>query len=403
MALQVPLRLGPAEETLIAQLQDRSAAAEAERLSGAGLPTRRVESYHYTDLKMLLRTVPPLANAAEAASPPALAVAGAFQLMIANGKVQGHGTAPAGVVVGKAKGSALTERDDVLVRLNTAFAAESLTLTLEGSVDPVIQVDHRIEGEASHSADSVRIFVADGGSATILETFSGSDAAHVGNHATYIGLGKGATVTHITVDLSSRQATHFATAEYTVGEEAKLRTLVIHAGAALARTQLFPRYAGAGAHGDITGLNLVTDGQHADITMDAIHAVPHTSSQPLFKSIARGRGRAVVQGRLVVARDAQKTDSKLMSQGLMLSDEAEIFSKPELEIYADDVVCGHGSTCGKLDEDSLFYLMSRGIPQVEAETMLVRGFLAELLDPIEDEALHEALTGVTEGWLKGQG
>ena len=400
--MHVPVRLGAAEQTLIDQLGSVGASAAAERLAVSGLPTRKVESYHYTDLKMLLRTVPPLANAAEAASPPALAVAGAFQLMIANGKVQGHGTAPAGVVVGKAKGSALTERDDVLVRLNTALAAESLTLTLEGSVDPVIQVDHRIEGEASHSADSVRIFVADGGSATILETFSGSDAAHVGNHATYIGLGKGATVTHITVDLSSRQATHFATAEYTVGEEAKLRTLVIHAGSGLARTHLFPRMQGAGAHADVTGLNLVSDGQHSDITMETQHAVPHTSSQPLFKSITRGRSKAVVQGKLIVARDAQKTDAKFMHQGLMLSDDAEILSKPELEIYADDVVCGHGSTCGKLDEDSLFYLLSRGIPKGEAETMLVRGFIAELIDPIEDQALNQALQGIVDGWLLGK-
>jgi Fe-S cluster assembly protein SufD len=100
-----------------------------------------------------------------------------------------------------------------------------------------------------------------------------------------------------------------------------------------------------------------------------------------------------------VARDAQKTDGKMMMQGLMLSDEAEILSKPELEIYADDVVCGHGSTCGKLDEDSLFYLVSRGIPKAEAETMLVRGFLAELLDPIEDAALNEALQAVVDNWL----
>ena len=91
----------------------------------------------------------------------------------------------------------------------------------------------------------------------------------------------------------------------------------------------------------------------------------------------------------------------VMAQGLMLSDEAQILSKPELEIYADDVVCGHGSTCGRLDDDSLFYLVSRGIPKAEAETMLTRAFLAELLDPIEDPELNEALTGVIEGWLLG--
>jgi Fe-S cluster assembly protein SufD len=402
MRQTMPVRLGAAEDTLIAQLKSVGAHADAERIAVAGLPTRRVESYHYTDLKLLLKAVPPLAAAANQASAPALRVAGAYQLMIANGIIQAAATAPAGIIVGKAAGGVLSTRDDVLVHLNGAFAKESLTLTLESSVDPVIQIDRRTEGEAAHVADSLKIFVADGASATILETFSGSDAAHVGNHATYIALGKGATVTHITVDLSAKTAAHFATNEYHIGEGAQLRTLVINAGAGLSRTQLFPRYEGAGAHGDITGLNLVSDGQHADITMDASHAVPHTSSQPLFKSIARGRGKSVVQGRLVVARDAQKTDAKFMHQGLMLSDEAEILSKPELEIYADDVVCGHGSTCGKLDEDSMFYLLSRGIPKEEAETMLVRGFLEELVDPIEDEALAEALHGVIDGWLLGK-
>ena len=399
MRQTMPVRLNAAEETLIAQLKSVGAEADAERISVAGLPTRRVESYHYTDLKMLLKAVPPLAEAANEASAPVLRVAGAYQLMIANGVVQSGTTAPAGVIVGSAEGSALSTRDDVLVHLNTALVRNSLTLTLENSVDPVIQIDHRSEGEAAHVADSVKVFVADGASATILETFSGSDAAHVNNHATYMALGKDAVVTHITVDLSGRASSHFATNEYHLADGAKLRTLVIHAGSGLSRTQLFPRYEGAGAHGDITGLNLVSDGQHNDITMDATHAVPHTTSQPLFKSIARGRGKAVVQGRLVVARDAQKTDAKFMHQGLMLSDEAEILSKPELEIYADDVVCGHGSTCGKLDADSLFYLVSRGIPKAEAETMLVRGFLEELVDPIEDEALGEALRSVIDGWL----
>lgn len=400
--MNVPVRLGPAELKLIEQLNAVGARAEAERLGGAGLPTRRVESYHYTDLKMLLRNLPDLAEAPQAASAPALRVAGAYQVMIANGKVQDAGTAPAGVIVGKADGSALSQRDDVLVRLNSALARESLVLTLEGSVDPVIQIDRRTEGGAAHAASSARIFVADGGSATILETYSGSEEAHVSNHGTYLAVGKGARVTHITVNLASAKATHFATNEYLLADGAQLRTLIIHAGAALSRTQLFPNFAGPGAHADLTGLNLVNDGQHSDITMDANHAVPHTSSTPLFKAVARGRSKAVFQGRLVVARDAQKTDAKLMSQGLMLSDEAEILSKPELEIYADDVVCGHGSTCGAIDEESLFYLETRGIPRPEAETMLVRAFLAELIDPIEDEALHEALEAVIEDWLKAE-
>ena len=401
MRANFPVRLGPAEEALIAQLTSAGADQAADRVTMVGLPTRRVESYHYTDLKTLLRAIPPLAKAANEASAPALRIPGAYTLMIANGVIQNASTAPAGVIVGEAAGGVLTLRDDVLVHVNNALANKALSLTLESSVDPVIQIERRIEGEAAHVADALKIFVADGASTTIIETFSGSDAAHVGNHATYMALGKDAVVTHITVDLSARAATHFATNEYHLADGAKLRTLIIHLGSGLARTNVFPRMDGAGAHADITGLNLVSDGQHADITMETQHAVPHTSSQPLFKSISRGKSKAVVQGKLVVARDAQKTDAKFMHQGLMLSDEAEILSKPELEIYADDVVCGHGSTCGKLDEDSLFYLLSRGIPKAEAETMLVRGFIAELLDPIEDSELNEALQGIVDGWLLG--
>ncbi|WP_193335735.1 Fe-S cluster assembly protein SufD [Devosia beringensis] len=399
MAQSMPIRLGAAEATLIAQLTSVGATAEAERLSIAGLPTRRVESYHYTDLKSLLKAVPPLGVAANAASAPALRVAGAYQLMIANGVIQSSTTAPAGVIVGKAEGGALSTRDDVLVHLNGALAKESLSLTLESSVDPVIQIDRRIEGEAAHVADSLKIFVADNASAVILETFSGSDAAHVGNHATYLAVGKNAVVTHITVDLSARAVSHFATNEYQLADGAKLRTVTIHAGAALSRSQVFARFVGPGAHGDFTGLNLVADGQHNDITIDIRHGVAHTTSQEMYKQIARGRSKAVFQGKIVVERDAQKVDAKMMMQGLMLSDEAEILSKPELEIYADDVVCGHGSTCGELDADSMFYLMSRGITKAEAETMLVRGFIAEVLDPIEDAALNEALNGVVDGWL----
>ena len=215
--MQIPVRLGPAELKLVEQLNGVGATAEAERLAGAGLPTRRVESYHYTDLKLLLRSVPELAALATEASAPALRVAGAYQLMIANGAVQEAGTAPAGVIVGTVAGGVLTTRDDVIVRLNAALTTECLRLDLEGSVDPVIQIDRRTEGVAGHSASGAKIFVADGASAVILETYSGSDEAHLGNHATYLALGKGAKVTHITVNLASGKATHFATNEYDLG------------------------------------------------------------------------------------------------------------------------------------------------------------------------------------------
>lgn len=394
-----PVRLGPAEENLISQLEAAGAAAAAERLRTGGLPTRRVERYHYTDLKTLLRDVPAAATPATETGAPALRIPGAYRLLMVNGRVQDATTAPAGVVVRKVEGGVLTERDDEIVRLNTALTGESLSVDLDQSVDPVVHVDRRTEGGDAHVNGGAKFFVGDDGSATIVETVSGNDAAHMANHASYLALGRNAEVTHIVVDLSGGNARYFDNIEYEIGAGAKLRSLVIHAGSKLARTQIFARFAGEGAHADFTGLNLVEEGQHADITLEVQHEVPNTTSQETYKSVARGRSRAVFQGKIVVARDAQKTDAQMMAQGLMLSDEAEIFAKPELEIFADDVVCGHGATCGALDADNLFYLMSRGVPRAEAEAMLVRAFLQELLDPIEDVELNEALTGIGEAWL----
>ena len=400
MSISPLVRLGPAEEKLAAQLRQAGAADAAARLEGAGLPTRRVEAYHYTDLKALLRDVPDLGSESAEMSAPAFAVPGAYRIAIVNGAVQHAGSAPAGVIAGEADGSVLSERDDVLTRINTGLVKKSLRLDLDNEVDPVIHIDHRIEGGAAHVADAVKVFVGDGAKATIVESFSGSDAAHLGNHASYVALGKGAELTHILVDLSGSTARHFASVEYAMAEDAKLTSLVVNSGASLARTQIFCTIRGEGAHGDFRGLTLIEDGQHSDVTLQLTHEVPNTTSVETYKTVGRGRSRGVFQGKIVVAQAAQKTDAKMMSKGLMLSDETEIFSKPELEIFADDVVCGHGSTCGALDEESMFYLMSRGIPRAEAQAVLVRAFLEASFDDLADTELHEALSAVAEAWLQ---
>jgi Fe-S cluster assembly protein SufD len=347
----------------------------------------------------LLSAVPPLAKAAVSASAPAIDIPGAYRIVVANGEVQNAGTAPNGVIVSKVAGATLTTRDDVLVRLNAALVSESASIELAGEVDAVVHIDRRMEGDAAHVQSGAKIAFAAGSKATVIETVSGSDAAHMGNVGSYVSVGEGAEVTHILVDLSARQATHFASVEYRIAANAKFKSVVVNAGANLARTQVFAAFTGEGAHGDFYGLNLVDTDQHKDITLDVTHGVPHTTSAELYKQIARGRGKAVFQGKINVAQDAQKTDAKMMMQGLMLSDEAEILAKPELEIFADDVVCGHGSTCGDLDENWLFYLMSRGISRADAETMLIRAFLEEIVEAVEDEHVAEALGGIVEGWL----
>jgi Fe-S cluster assembly protein SufD len=132
-------------------------------------------------------------------------------------------------------------------------------------------------------------------------------------------------------------------------------------------------------------------------------AVPRCTSRELFQGVRDDRARGVFQGKVIVQPDAQKTDGKQMAQALMLSPDAEFDSKPELEIYADDVICGHGSTAAEIDHDLLFYCRSRGIPLEEARALLIEAFIGEALEKIEDEPLREALAAIAHDWLRGSG
>jgi Fe-S cluster assembly protein SufD len=137
-----------------------------------------------------------------------------------------------------------------------------------------------------------------------------------------------------------------------------------------------------------------------DNTMVIDHAVGHCTGRELFKSVLDDESRAVFQGKIIVRQDAQKTDGKMASHALLLSEEAEADHKPELEIFADDVVCGHGATAGALDEDLLFYLRARGIPKQEAEALMIQAFIGEAVEGVADEAVREALMQAVRDWLQ---
>ncbi|HEY0421512.1 MAG TPA: SufD family Fe-S cluster assembly protein, partial [Acetobacteraceae bacterium] len=152
----------------------------------------------------------------------------------------------------------------------------------------------------------------------------------------------------------------------------------------------------AAAH--LNAAQLLGGMQHADFTTVVRHAAPNTASRQTVKNVLTGRAHGVFQGKIEVDRVAQKTDGYQMNQALLLSPDAEINSKPQLEIYADDVKCSHGATVGELDPNQLFYLRSRGVPEAEARPMLVRAFLAEALDPIEHEAGRAVLEDAVSSW-----
>ena len=173
-------------------------------------------------------------------------------------------------------------------------------------------------------------------------------------------------------------------------------------GAGVVRNQLFVRFDGEGTIAGIRGANLLKGREHSDVTLVADHAVGGSTSRELFKSVLDGEARAIFQGKIVVRPEAQKTDAKMATHALLLSEMAEADNKPELEIFADDVQCGHGATAGALDEDLLFYLKARGLPPKQAEALLIQAFVGEAIDGIEHAGLRDALMDQVAAWLKAR-
>jgi Fe-S cluster assembly protein SufD len=174
-------------------------------------------------------------------------------------------------------------------------------------------------------------------------------------------------------------------------------------GGAVVRNQRLLRFEGEGADARIGGASLLNGRQHADAMVIADHRAGQCQSKELFKAVLDGEARNVFQGRITVHPHAQKTDARMMTRALLLSETAEAISKPELEIFADDVQCGHGATTGSLDGELKFYLMARGIPAKEAETLLVQAFIGEVIDGIAHAGLRAALTDAAANWLAGRG
>jgi Fe-S cluster assembly protein SufD len=241
-------------------------------------------------------------------------------------------------------------------------------------------------------------------SVRFVDTYYGPAAtAYQVNAATELDIGSGANVSWSRLQSEGSDAIHIGSLAARIGADATLAHLIVSAGAGLSRWQGFVAVAGRGAHIAFYGANMLAGREHGDLALVVNHAAGHSQSRELFKNVVDGEAEGAFQGRIVVEAGAQKTDARMMTQALLLSDRAEFASKPELEIFADDVQCGHGATAGRIDETMLFYLMARGIPRGEAERLLIEAFLADAIDAIGDEAIAAALKGPVSAWLARRG
>jgi Fe-S cluster assembly protein SufD len=236
--------------------------------------------------------------------------------------------------------------------------------------------------------------------ATVVESHISSEATvRLVAPVTEIVAGAEAQVDHYKLQREGRESFHFGLLQVALGRAANVSTQTFSLGAAIARHDVEGVLDGEGAEATMNGLYLVDDRQLADFHLRVDHAKPHTTSHELFKGVLNGRGRGVFNGRIFVHPQAQKTDAKQTSRNLLLSDEALVNANPQLEIFADDVKCSHGSTIGQLDELAVFYLRSRGIGLEAARSLLTYAFASDLVERVRVPALHRALQEFLLGWI----
>jgi Fe-S cluster assembly protein SufD len=227
---------------------------------------------------------------------------------------------------------------------------------------------------------------------TIVETYAGTrDTAYFTNPVTEVVVGANAWVEHLKIQRESERAFHVGTIEVKQAQDSRFRSFSFALGGALARTNIYSVMAGEGSDCTLNGLYLLHQDQHIDHQTRIEHAAPNCSSREVYKGILDGHSHAVFNGKVYVRAEAQKTDGKQTNKNLLLSDGAKVDTKPQLEIFADDVKCTHGATVGRLDEMSLFYLESRGISAPRARRLLTYGFAAEVLGEIDQEPIRHQL------------
>ena len=395
----------------------------------SGLPHRRIEAWHYTDLRSLLRDAPELAvkppshviqRAAEHGSP--LDQVPATRLVMVNGFYDANISTfglPAGVSV-KDMHSALgqseplvashlgkaTTTPDPLIALNTAFMNGGVIVTVAPHTKLDLPLELRFVTETVDSiamAPRVLVIVGEGADVTVLESHQGPDGvAYQTNAVVEIFGAAHSRIEHLRLSAGGNYAVDLSTLAINLQTEAVFRSLHCITTPGLARHQVFASLQGEGIAFDVDGVALLSGTQHVDTTLAIDHAAPGCTSRELFKTVLDAQATGVFQGRIMVKQIAQQTDGKMMSQAVLLSDDARMNNKPELEIFADDVVCGHGATCGALDDDLLFYLMARGLPRLEAEALMLAAFVGEAFEKIVHEGVRELFEGLAETWLKGR-
>lgn len=409
----------PASEvTAIQEMRERG----WEAFNRIGLPTARRgnepwkytnagpiarETFSYADLSFRGETGPTQAEVQSVAPwrpdwRTLVVVDGAFAPGLSTGTLAGAGIA-AGLADAVESDPELGERvlghlanpeEDGFAALNTAFVGDGIGISIPAGTDAgIINVVYLITGREQPRATHPRLVIsaAPNSRATVIETFVGPDTRYLTNTVMEASVGEGANVEHYRLLFEGREAYHVGVSRVLQQKDSAFSSVAIAQGAALGRNDFGVTLAGTGAECVLNGLYLTGGDQHIDNYINIDHVEPYGTSRLFYKGILDGRSRAVFGGNVTVRKDAQKTDAQQTDKNLLLSEEAEVDSKPSLLIYADDVKCGHGATAGHIDADTVFYMRSRGLDLLTASRILIHAFASEIIDTVALEPLREYL------------
>jgi Fe-S cluster assembly protein SufD len=402
-----------------------------EAYERAGLPHRRIEDWKYTDLRVLMREVLPLAAAPDQAALTRAAAAlklhaidGVRRLVLVDGifapKLSDLSDLEKGLGIRTLR-EVLEAGDPTLhaqlfspdnsnpmVALNSAMMTDGVVIEVaDGAVlTQSLHVVHIASGTApSAMFTRSQLTVGKSAGATLVESYIAVDGAKIyqAHDSLVVSIGDNARLDHVRLIEDSREAFNISSSVITLGAHARFNTFGMTSGSSVSRYEASIAFAGEGSQVETNGVNLLNGRQHADTTLFMDHAVPNCSSREIFRAVVDDRGHSVFQGRIIVQPKAQKTDAKMMTRALLLSDEAEADNKPELEIFADDVTCGHGATTGALDQSLLFYLRARGLSEKEAQALLIQAFVGEAIESIVNDGLRELAIAAAQRWLAARG
>jgi Fe-S cluster assembly protein SufD len=401
--------------------------AAFQRFEQQGLPHRRIEDWKYTDLRALMRDAKPLAGPPDAAARACIEHAGALlaglearRIVFVDGALVAELSDLAelepGFTIGSmasalAAGSPLitahlgkvASGEDVAVALNTAFMGDGALIRIAAHATLARPLHLVFANSGLHPAAIFArslIVVERGARAMIVETHEGArDCENQINTVLELVIGEEAHVDHVKLTGAGAGSLHLSSLLASIGARARFNEFLFTTGGGVVRNQLRLRFDGENTVAGIRGATLLKGRQHADVTLVVDHAASAGTSREMFKSVLDEESRGIFQGKIIVRHGAQKTDARMATHALLLSEAAEADNKPELEIFADDVQCGHGATSGALDQDLLFYLRARGIPEKEAEALLIQAFVGEAVEGIEHAGLRDALMDHVSAWL----